>query len=298
MLACPCNAEATTAACGLSSHALVAATLTEIPALRDRPVPQGCPPLPPRFLRHCDEQTVVGIWAVLEAIAAYPEPRPSFSGYGVVAAPCQAGRIATAQSLVLARAGGGVNVSPHIVPQCSLHSLAGAVSVGLSMHGPNIGISGGQYAVSEGLFASLSLLLSGPAATGKILPGIWLVMTAWDREPALDATGRPLTAPAERHAATEPTCRGIAVALTPDVTAASLRISLHLPAAIRAARLTPPTASAADEILAFARALTACGQSATAGGSQSLTWTHTCPWAAEVRLAANVAVGLPQREAA
>ena len=80
------NAEAVSVACGVASHALVEATLAEIPGLRDQPVPEGVSALPPRFLRHCDEQTVVGMRAVLAAIAAHPEPRPSFAGYGVVAA--------------------------------------------------------------------------------------------------------------------------------------------------------------------------------------------------------------------
>lgn len=286
--------EATDAACGVASHAFVEAALEEIPRLRDQPVPEGVSALPPRFLRHCDEQTVVGMRAVLAAIAAFPGPRPSFADFGVIAAPCRAGRIATAQSLAMLRTAGGVAVSPHIVPQCSLHSVAGAVSVALGMHGPNIGASGGRHAVSEGLFTSLSLL----AADG-CLPGIWLVLSGWTREPSLDAGGKPSTSPADAG----PVCRALAVALTsaPDAGAggdAGRQLTLHVPADVRETRPSSDARTAADEILAFARALDT---------GSAASWTHACPWAAEIRLAPRAARGRvsqpaprggPSREAA
>ena len=284
------NAEAVSAACGVASHALVEATLAEIPGLRDRSVPDGVSALPSRFLRHCDEQTVVGIRAVLTAIAAYPEPRPSCADYGVVAAACQSGRIATAQSLAMLRTAGGVAVSPHIVPQCSLHSLAGAVSVAFGMHGPNIGTSGGQHAVSEGLFTSLSLL-----AADASLPGIWLVVSGWTEEPSLDATGKPDYSPPQ-DGRCGPICRALALALTADADAATdtglnRRLTLHMPSAIRLARPAAHDRAAADEILDFARGLAA---------GPTASWSHVCPWGAEVRLAPLAAASrsIPNREAA
>ena len=289
------NAEAECAACGVASHALVEATLAEIPGLRDCAVPEGISALPPRFLRHCDEQTVVGMRAVLAAIATYPEPRPSFAEYGVVAAPCQAGRIATAQSLAMLRTAGGVAVSPHIVPQCSLHSVAGAVSVALGMHGPNIGVSGGQHAVSEGLFTSLSLL-----AANASLPGVWLVVSGWTQEPCLDASGKAVSS-TPQYAPSGPICRALAVAVTAGAVAAESgrpQLTLHMPPAIRVAHSHPHDRTAAEEILAFALALDAGSVAA---------WTHTCPWAAEIRLVPRTAViagsqsaprGVSQREAA
>ena len=291
------NAEATSAACGVASHALVEATLAEIPGLRDQTVPEGVPALPSRYLRHCDEQTVVGIRAVLAAIAAHPEPRPSFADYGVVAAPCQAGRIATAQSLAMLRTAGGVAVSPHIVPQCSLHSLAGAVSVALGMHGPNIGVSGGRHAVSEGLFTSLSLL-----AADESLPGVWLVVSGWTAEPSLDATGKP-DCGRTQEARLGPICRALAVAVTASADAVadrgiSRRLTLHMPATLRVARPAAESHGAADEILDFALGLAA---------GPAASWSHTCPWGAEIRLAPHAVArdGLrvehgstPRREAA
>jgi hypothetical protein len=75
MIALPSSAGAgPDSACGIVGHAACAARLSEIAALRDAVGPPGAPALPARFLRHCDEQTVVGIHAVLRAIAAMMRP--------------------------------------------------------------------------------------------------------------------------------------------------------------------------------------------------------------------------------
>jgi len=145
------------AACGITGHALVSARFSEIAALRDRPGPAGAPTLPPRFLRHCDEHAVVGMHAVLAALAARGWAAPDLSRHAVVAASCRLGRVSAAATLTGLAAGGGVSVSPHIVPQCSLHAVAGVVSVGLGMHGPHLGVGGGDDALAEGLFAASRL---------------------------------------------------------------------------------------------------------------------------------------------
>ncbi len=84
------------AGCSIRGHAVVASRLSSLAALRDAAAPPGCPALPPRFLRHSDEHTVVAVRAVLAAIAGLPKP-VTFDRCGVVAAPCQAGRIAAAR---------------------------------------------------------------------------------------------------------------------------------------------------------------------------------------------------------
>jgi hypothetical protein len=253
--------EAVHAACGIGSHALVEARLSEIGPLRDRAAPAGAPALPPRFLRHADEQTVVGVRAVLEALAAHPAAPPSFTDYGVVAAPCRAGRFATAQSLAQARVGGGVAVSPHVVPQCSLHSLAGAVSVAFGLHGPNVGTSGGDQAVAEGLFTALSLLSTDVA-------GIWLVLCGWDHEPHLDDQGRPTAA-----AVPEPLCRSLAIALTADVaTGAGLQFAVRPPESDVVGPAADSGPSVAADILSLAKALDV---------GRTASWSHRCPWPAE-----------------
>ncbi|MFM1996331.1 MAG: hypothetical protein RLZZ111_718 [Planctomycetota bacterium] len=286
--------EAVHTACGVGRHALVEARLSEIGPLRDRATPPQAPALPPRFLRHADEQTVVGVRAVLEAMAEYPTPRPSFTDYGVVAAPCRAGRFATAQSLAQARVGGGVAVSPHVVPQCSLHALAGSVSVACGMHGPNVGSSGGDHAVAEGLFTAVSLLAGEAAASEGGVPGMWLVLSGWDREPELDEQGRPFPV----ASAAEPVCRALAVALTADVDAGiGAQFAIRMTGATAIRSTADSRADVAADILSLARAL-------AAGGAAS--WSHPCPWPAELVLepARRRAVGprgetgLPAKEAA
>ncbi|MEI6241143.1 MAG: hypothetical protein WCR51_12200 [Planctomycetia bacterium] len=252
-------------ACVLETHAIVEVPLSETRALRDAPSPAGAPALPPRFLRHCDEHTVVGVRAVLEAIAAMPEPAPSFTRYGVIAAPRQAGRIAAAQTLAQVAKAGGIAVSPHIVPQCSLHAIASAVSVALGMHGPNLGTSGGPEALSEGLFAAMSLVRS------RGCDGLWLVFTEWDEEPILDVAGVPTN---------DPLCRAVAVAVRPHSAADAGSVTFSLAAADSVVRREPHTKPSASELVAFAWALGMC-----AAGGAIASWAHECPWGAEIRIA-------------
>jgi len=243
-------------ACGIAGHAVCEARLSEIAALRDAAVPPGVAVLPPRFLRHCDEQTVVGMHAVLQAIAALPAAGRSLAGDAVVAASCQAGRIMAAKSLALLKTGGAVTVSTHIVPQASLHSVAGAVSVALGMHGPHVGVSGGPDALAEGLLSAITLAATAGA------PRVWLVVTEWDDEPTLDATGA---------ATDDPLCRALAIAIEPGC-AAALSLAVHFPT-------TPVPAAAAGDLAAFTRALEMCGP-----GGALISWTLASPWGAEVRI--------------
>ena len=102
--------------CPVAVHANVTCHAAGVAVLREASVP-GAPSLPPRFLRHADEHTVVGIRAVQEAMAAVGRRQGSFpSGatnrFAVVAAPCGAGRPASARTLVNLREGGPVTVSP------------------------------------------------------------------------------------------------------------------------------------------------------------------------------------------
>jgi hypothetical protein len=274
------NVEPVSATCGVTAHALVEASLSDIPQLRDRPLPPGTGPLPPRFLRHADEQTVVGMRAVLEAIAAIRSRTPSgadrdFSGYGVVSAACQPGRIAAAHSFAMFRSGGPVTVSPHIVPQCSLHSIAGAVSVAMGMHGPNIGTSGGPQALAEGLLASVTLL-NCPLTSGVgPASGIFLVATAWDGEPALDAEGRP-----RERAFDPPICVAVAVVLDVAAASAAGRLSLRVTPGLTATRPSKAVRSPADDIRRFGAALSAIESHADAAAR----WSHALPGAGELRL--------------
>jgi hypothetical protein len=275
----PPHSRGRNAACAIVGHAYVEAPFTRVATLRDEPPPPGAPRLPARFLRHCDEHTVVAVRAVLEVLATVADPPPG-ERCGVVAAPCQAGRIATAKSLSQLRTGGAVTVSPHIVPQCSLHSLAGAVSVALGMHGPHLGIGGGPEALAEGLFAALSLFQAGPSAA---CDAAWLIVTDWEREPELDAGGTPLG---------EPVCRALALLLEPESAAgtAPTRIVLSQPGCMIAAF---PTDDEPVDLAAFARALGMC-----AAGGALASWAVHCPWPAQIRVESRPALARRRLEAA
>jgi hypothetical protein len=248
--------------CGIVAHALVEARLSEIPGLRDAPGTAGGPILPPRFLRHCDEQTVVGLHAVLRGLAASGRPVEAFARHAVVAAPCHAGRFMAAKSLAGMRQGGAVMVSTHVVPQASLHSIAGAVSVGLGLHGPHIGVSGGPDALAEGLLAAVSLLEAGTAGdTG----GVWLVATAWDTEPPLDAEGTPLT---------DPLLRGLAIGIEAGADA-FVTLSLEerdVDSTTRTDADVDPAAAIQDLALAL-----------SAGGERGVSWSLACAGTARLR---------------
>jgi hypothetical protein len=172
-----------------------------------------------------------------------------------------------------------VSVSPHIVPQCSLHSIAGAVSVALGMHGPNVGIGGGSDALAEGLFTAISFLQSGDGAD---VDGAWLVVSDWAEEPTLDTTGAALG---------DPTCRGLALFLEPAA-AAPLGLTVHVPDG----PVGPRTIETHDPLGDFARAVAMC-----ATGGVLTSWMVECPWRSEIRLtrtACHPAQATIRREAA
>ncbi|NDC63319.1 MAG: hypothetical protein EBZ59_04870 [Planctomycetia bacterium] len=269
----PVTTATTAPRCSIAAHAMVEAGLTRIEELRERPGPGEGPELPRRFLRHCDEHTVVGMAAVLEAIARWPGPPPSFDRWGVLAAPCLAGRLQSALTLSQLSTAGAIGVSPHIIPQCSLHAMASAVSVGLGMHGPNIGVGGGPQAIVEGLVTSLSML-GEPE-----VPGLWLVLTQWDREPVPDGAG---------GATAEAVCRSLALALVSCGDAADLpgraTLALRLPAGRHADEHAADEPTSADQepltLREFAAAVTAATRPSARG-----RWSRACDWGARLEVA-------------
>jgi hypothetical protein len=193
-------------------------------------------PLPASFLKHADEQTVVGLTGVYQAIDRAGLQRTSFRDWGVLAAPRFLGRPAMASALQRFQAEGAWGVSPHLIPHRSLHSISGTVSQALKMHGPNFGVGGGPGAAAEALLAATAML------EGKNLPGVWVVLTCLDPETSPDDSGRPA-------AGTE--CLGIALALAPVQTGRSrIRLRVVCGTGIRpvngAAQVPPSTASGFD----------------------------------------------------
>jgi hypothetical protein len=203
--------------CDVVAFGEVWAAGSTLAALRQKPGPVPHGSLPASFLKHADEQTVVGLAAVLEAIQAHGLTSVDFVDWAVLAAPRFLGRLAIATALRRFVAEGAWGMSPHLIPHRSLHSLSGTVSQALKIHGPNFGVGGGPGGTREALFAALALL------NGDKVPGTWVVLTGWEPEPVPDSNGNP---PAECR------CVGRALALKgtwPDWRGARLRL---VPAAV------------------------------------------------------------------
>jgi hypothetical protein len=184
----------------LTAHGVVQALPDELVVLRKKPWPGDDAFLPANFLKHSDDQTVAGVAAVFRAIHAFQLDRASFANWGVLAAPRFLGRLAMAGALKKIFAEGAWSVSPHLIPNQALHALAGTLSIALHIHGPNFGVGGGWDSPSEIFMAAAALL------TDRELPGLWLVLTAWDPEPVPDKDGRN---------SLPSVCRAVALALTP-----------------------------------------------------------------------------------
>jgi hypothetical protein len=185
-------------ACDVAAHAVLRVPLEAVGDIRRVPGPVWGPVLPPAFLKHADEQTVVGLGAVYHAIHDYHLSGP-FTDWGVLAAPRFLGRPTMAAALQRFAAEGAWGVSPHLIPHRSLHAISGTVSQALKIQGPNFGVGGGPGAAGEALVAAAALL-----GRGKV-PAIWVVLTGLDPEAAPDQAGR---SPPGTH------CVGMALALT------------------------------------------------------------------------------------
>jgi hypothetical protein len=190
--------------CDVAAHAGVRVPHEGLAQLRRCPGPAFGEPLPPAFLKHSDEQAVVGLAAVLHAIEHHGL-RPTngeapFADWAVVAAPRFLGRLTMVGALQRFADEGAWGVSPHLIPHRSLHSISGTVSLALKIRGPNFGAGGGPTAAAEALLAAAALIEC------RRVPGVWVVLTAMDPEEPPDEAGRP--APGTCFA-------GLAVALTP-----------------------------------------------------------------------------------
>ena len=193
------------ALCVVESYATASVYSSNVDTLAREKYSYGCHSLPPRFLRHADEQTVIGMHSMVQAMATDTHRSRDISNDAVIAATCLAGQPSAARTMIGLRDKGPVAVTPHIVPQCSLHSMASAASVGFGMHGPNFGVGGGPHAPAEGFLLALTLapMLAKTSPSSRI----WLVCTGWDQQPTLDAKG---------VVTNDPICRGMTFVLKPE----------------------------------------------------------------------------------
>ncbi len=191
-------------ACAVAASGVIRANVDQLKGLRQAPSPIPNEPLPSSFLKHVDDQTVAGLAAVLQAIDRHGLNNEDFTEWGVVAAPRFLARATLAQALKRFALEGAWGVSPHLIPHRSLHSVSGTVSQALHIHGPNLGVGGGPHGASKAFLAAAALLAD------RNLPGLWIVLTGWNREPGLENAPAATT---NGHAEHTPTCSAVALAL-------------------------------------------------------------------------------------
>ncbi len=186
--------------CQLAAWTTLAGDPGAIATWRRQSLTAGAGAKPASFLKQADDQTVLAVRAVLDAIDRAGWPTRSFADWGVVAGASFFGRTATAHAIHRFLDEGAWCVSPHLVPNQSLHAPAGAISLVLKIHGPNFGVGSGANAAPDALLLAAALLADGA------LPGLWVVLTAYDSEWLPGADGSSTGAPV---------CRAVALALTP-----------------------------------------------------------------------------------
>jgi hypothetical protein len=209
----PVPHTAESCSCSLRGLGVVRATPETLPTLRKQPGPLSGLTLPANLLNHADDQTVVGVSAVLHAIVDSHLPATGFQNWGVVGSPRFPGRIFFDNSLEKFGRLGPLSVSPLIVPFLSLHALSSMVSLALRIHGPAVGAGGGCDGFVQALFTGLAMQQE------QELPGVWVVMTCWDPEPFSASTST---------VETQPVCLGTALALQPAAAGSRHSPGLHI----------------------------------------------------------------------
>jgi hypothetical protein len=176
----PGRAE-TAVCCAVTAYGHVRLRGDELPALRPQVGSRLGRALPPSFIKHADEQTIAVLAALAQAVHGDGLAGTRFTDWGVLAAPRFLGRSVMVPSLRRFFEEGAWGVSPHLIPHRSLHSISGTISQVLQIHGPNYGIGGGPGCASEIFLAAAALLHC------ERLPGVWVVLSGWDPEPAVGA---------------------------------------------------------------------------------------------------------------
>jgi hypothetical protein len=162
--------------CRVAAAAAVRASTETIAQWRRQPVSVGKDSMPLSFLKHAEDQTVLGLQAVLRTLEQQEVKQQMFADWGVVAASQFLGRMSVAQTLERYHQEGPWAVSPHLIPHQSLHAISGTISQALKIYGPNFGIGGGPHACVDAFLLAAALLADGH------LPGLWLIMTGHDAE--------------------------------------------------------------------------------------------------------------------
>jgi hypothetical protein len=150
-------------------------------------------------LKHADDQTVVGLVALLRAIGVSGLDPTGFGHWGIVAAPRYLGRPTFDTIFPRFLAEGAWGVSPYLIPHDSLHSPSGTFSQVLKAHGPNLGVGGAPGGEAEALLTAATWLREDQA------PGVWVILTGW--APGLSP---------DDYTRTDACCEAIALAVVPS----------------------------------------------------------------------------------
>ncbi len=200
----------------IRAHTLCRMTRDQICSARRKPgnPPEGWPAVQPSLLRHSEDQTIVALAAVHATLRLMGQDDPRrMEDWGILVSSCFLGRSSLVVALDRFRSDGVWGVSPHLIPHYALHSPAGTLSLALGIHGPNLGVGGGLWSEFEGILTALTWLKAG------MVPGLWLVFSAWSPEFVPDRDGEPMT---------DCECQALALALVPPRPAKSDRPYIHI----------------------------------------------------------------------
>lgn len=138
-----------------------------------------------KVLRNSDEQTIAGVRALLTAMKSLQPAVTSWHDWAIIGCPRFLGRSIICGTISRYFREPKFSISPHIIPNYTLHALSGTISVGLTMHGANFGVGGGPNHIPEGLLTALSVVAE------RRHPGVWLILSEFNPEPKPDDHGKP-----------------------------------------------------------------------------------------------------------
>ena len=182
---------------GITAFATVECLYQDITSLRKRLTKPDGMPFAPSFLKPSDEQTIVGLAAVRQAINDYGLTETDFTNWSAIAASRFLARREASDVMDRFLEGGAWKATPLFIPHRSLHAVAATVSQALQIKGPNYGVGGGTQFAVEGALSAIAFLDVQPT------DGLWLLFTQCQPEPYPDPKTTPIN------------CQAIALGFTP-----------------------------------------------------------------------------------
>ncbi len=138
-----------------------------------------------KLLRNSDEQTIAGMRALTKAMMSISADASVWRDWAVIGCPRFLGRMIICGTVGRYFHDPKYNISPHIIPNYTLHAVSGTMSVGFTLHGANFGVGGGPRHLPEGLLTALSVV------SEREHPGVWLIASEFEPEPRPDDQGKP-----------------------------------------------------------------------------------------------------------